>query len=213
MNTALLVLRLVPGLLLIGHGLQKLVPAKYSPPLLQAIGPRAAAGFFEQLGLRPALLSVVVASGSPTTPYSLEPQSGSRRSWPVDIGRSTRAQDMGRAEARDFGRRLTLSSGGAASRRRQHPGPGMFLLRPIIRVRLACGGGVNRLMRATAVLEPVGCAVLRKGASVDRSLVGQAHGSRPGSKRRSPPMDRPRGRARPPETRRVAPACSSDQHL
>jgi putative oxidoreductase len=62
MNTALLVLRLVPGLLLIGHGLQKLVPAKYSPPLLHAIGPRATAGFFEQLGLRPALLSVVVAS-------------------------------------------------------------------------------------------------------------------------------------------------------
>jgi putative oxidoreductase len=61
-NTALLVLRLVPGLLLIGHGLQKLVPAKYSPPLLHAVGPRAAAGFFEQLGLRPALLSVVVAS-------------------------------------------------------------------------------------------------------------------------------------------------------
>jgi putative oxidoreductase len=61
-NTALLVLRLVPGLLLIGHGLQKLVPARYSPPLLHAIGPRAAAGFFEQLGLRPALLSVVVAS-------------------------------------------------------------------------------------------------------------------------------------------------------
>jgi putative oxidoreductase len=62
MNTALLVLSLVPGLLLIGHGLQKLVPANYSPPLLHAIGPRAAAGFFEQLGLRPALLSVVVAS-------------------------------------------------------------------------------------------------------------------------------------------------------
>ena len=62
MNTALLVLRLVPGLLLIGHGLQKLVPAKYSPPLLHAIGPRATAGFFEQLGLRPALLSVIVAS-------------------------------------------------------------------------------------------------------------------------------------------------------
>jgi putative oxidoreductase len=61
-NTALLVLRLVPGLLLIGHGLQKLVPAKYSPPLLHAIGPRAAAGFFEQLGLRPALLSVVAAA-------------------------------------------------------------------------------------------------------------------------------------------------------
>src|SRR5882757_1154921 len=61
-NIALLVLRIVPGLLLIGHGLQKLVPARYSPPLLHAIGPRAAAGFFEQLGLRPALLSVVVAS-------------------------------------------------------------------------------------------------------------------------------------------------------
>ncbi len=62
MNTALLVLRLVPGLLLIGHGLQKLVPAKYSPALLNAIGPRAAAGFFEQLGLRPALASVFVAA-------------------------------------------------------------------------------------------------------------------------------------------------------
>jgi putative oxidoreductase len=54
-NTALLVLRLVPGLLFIGHGLQKLVPAKYSPPLLHATGPRAAAGFFEQVGLKPGL--------------------------------------------------------------------------------------------------------------------------------------------------------------
>lgn len=61
MNTALLVLRLVPGLLFIGHGLQKLVPARYSPPLLRATGPRAAAGFFDQIGLRPALLSVVAA--------------------------------------------------------------------------------------------------------------------------------------------------------
>ena len=61
MNTALLVLRLVPGLLFIGHGLQKLVPAKYSPPLLHASGPRAAAGFFEQLGLRPGLPFVVAA--------------------------------------------------------------------------------------------------------------------------------------------------------
>jgi putative oxidoreductase len=57
-NTALLVLRLVPGLLFIGHGLQKLVPAEYSPPLLKASGPRATAGFFEQLGLRPGLLFV-----------------------------------------------------------------------------------------------------------------------------------------------------------
>jgi hypothetical protein len=36
MNTALLVLRIIPGLLLIGHGLQKLVPPGYSPPLLHA---------------------------------------------------------------------------------------------------------------------------------------------------------------------------------
>lgn len=62
MNTALLVLRLVPGLLFIGHGLQKLVPAKYSPPLLHAMGPRAAAGFFDQLGLRPALPALLAAA-------------------------------------------------------------------------------------------------------------------------------------------------------
>jgi putative oxidoreductase len=61
-NTALLVLRLVPGLLFIGHGLQKLVPAKYSPPLLHATGPRAAAGFFEQIGLRPGLPAVFAAA-------------------------------------------------------------------------------------------------------------------------------------------------------
>jgi putative oxidoreductase len=60
-NTALLVLRLVPGLLLIGHGLQKLVPAKYSPPLLHALGPRATAGFFEQLGIRPGLPAALLA--------------------------------------------------------------------------------------------------------------------------------------------------------
>jgi putative oxidoreductase len=60
-NTALLVLRLVPGLLFMGHGLQKLVPAKYSPPLLHATGPRAAAGFFEQIGLRPGLPAVFAA--------------------------------------------------------------------------------------------------------------------------------------------------------
>ena len=33
MNTALLVLRITPGLVLMGHGLQKLVPPGYSPPL------------------------------------------------------------------------------------------------------------------------------------------------------------------------------------
>lgn len=61
MNTALLVLRLVPGLLLMGHGLQKLVPARYSPPLLHASGPGPMAGFFEQLGLRPGILTVLLA--------------------------------------------------------------------------------------------------------------------------------------------------------
>ncbi len=61
-NTALLVFRLVPGLLFIGHGLQKLVPVKYSPPLLHATGPRATAVFFEQLGLRPGLLFVFGAA-------------------------------------------------------------------------------------------------------------------------------------------------------
>ena len=62
MNTALLVLRIVPGLLFMGHGLQKLIPARYSPPLLHAMGPRAAAGFFDQLGLRPALPALVAAA-------------------------------------------------------------------------------------------------------------------------------------------------------
>jgi len=40
MNTALLVRRIVPGFLLFAHGLQKLVPPRYSPPLLHAMGPR-----------------------------------------------------------------------------------------------------------------------------------------------------------------------------
>ena len=61
MSTALLVLRLVPGLLFMGHGLQKLVPARYSPPLLNATGPAPLVGFFEQLGLRPGLLTVTLA--------------------------------------------------------------------------------------------------------------------------------------------------------
>src|SRR5205085_1468465 len=52
MNSTLLVLRLVPGLLLIGHGLQKLVPARFSPPLLHANGLRATGAGSEQLGIR-----------------------------------------------------------------------------------------------------------------------------------------------------------------
>jgi putative oxidoreductase len=61
MNVALLILRLVVGLLFMGHGLQKLVPARYSPPLLKATGPQPLAGFFDQLGLRPGLATVVLA--------------------------------------------------------------------------------------------------------------------------------------------------------
>ena len=60
-NIALLVLRLVVGLLFMGHGLQKLVPAHRSPRLLKATGPRPLAGFFEELGLRPGLAAVVLA--------------------------------------------------------------------------------------------------------------------------------------------------------
>jgi uncharacterized membrane protein YphA (DoxX/SURF4 family) len=46
MSTALLVLRVVPGILLIGHGLQKLVPPRYSPPLLHAMGHQSTASGF-----------------------------------------------------------------------------------------------------------------------------------------------------------------------
>src|SRR5918994_2643004 len=61
MNTALLVLRIVPGLLLMGHGLQKLVPPGYSPPLLHAAGHRGTGAGFESLGIRPAVGAAVLA--------------------------------------------------------------------------------------------------------------------------------------------------------
>src|ERR1700750_3135565 len=61
MNSTLLVLRLVPGLLLIGHGLQKLVPARRSPPLLHANGLRATGAGFEQLGIRPGVAAALLA--------------------------------------------------------------------------------------------------------------------------------------------------------
>lgn len=61
MNTALLVLRVVPGVLLIGHGLQKLVPPRFSPPLLHAIGHQATASGFEQIGIRPGLPATLLA--------------------------------------------------------------------------------------------------------------------------------------------------------
>jgi putative oxidoreductase len=61
MNTTLLVLRLVPGLLLIGHGLQKIVPARFSPPLLHANGLSATGAGFEQLGIRPGAAAALLA--------------------------------------------------------------------------------------------------------------------------------------------------------
>jgi hypothetical protein len=63
MNTALLVLGVVPGVLLIGHGLQKLVPPRFSPRLLQAVGLQAAASTFEQVGIRPR--PAATGSGTP----------------------------------------------------------------------------------------------------------------------------------------------------
>ena len=64
MNSALLVLRLIPGLLLMGHGLQKLIPAKYSPPLLHAAGHRVTAASFERLGIRPGLPAAMLAGSA-----------------------------------------------------------------------------------------------------------------------------------------------------
>jgi putative oxidoreductase len=60
-NTTLLVLRVVPGLLLIGHGLQKLVPARLSPPLLHSNGLQATGAVFEQIGIRPGLWAALLA--------------------------------------------------------------------------------------------------------------------------------------------------------
>jgi putative oxidoreductase len=64
MNTALLVLRIIPGLLLMGHGLQKLVPPRYSPPLLHAAGHRGTGASFESLGIRPAVVAAVLAGSA-----------------------------------------------------------------------------------------------------------------------------------------------------
>ena len=72
MNTALLVLRIIPGLLLMGHGLQKLVPPGYSPPLLHAVGHRSTGAGFESLGIPSALLAaVVVGTAELTAGFSL----------------------------------------------------------------------------------------------------------------------------------------------
>jgi putative oxidoreductase len=64
MNTALLVLRIIPGLLLMGHRLQKLVPPGYSPPLLHAAGHRRTGAGFESIGIRPAVGAAVLAGSA-----------------------------------------------------------------------------------------------------------------------------------------------------
>src|SRR5215217_5300529 len=64
MNTALLGLRIIPGLLLGGHGLQKLAPPGYSPPLLHAAGHRHTGAGFESLGIRPAVVAAIVAGSA-----------------------------------------------------------------------------------------------------------------------------------------------------
>jgi putative oxidoreductase len=53
-----------PGILLIGHGLQKVVPPRYSPPLLHAMGHRATASGFEQLGIRPGMPAALLAGSA-----------------------------------------------------------------------------------------------------------------------------------------------------
>jgi uncharacterized membrane protein YphA (DoxX/SURF4 family) len=53
-----------PRNLLIGHGLQKLVPPRYSPPLLHAMGHRATASGFEQLGIRTRLPAALLAGSA-----------------------------------------------------------------------------------------------------------------------------------------------------
>ena len=64
MNTTLFVLRIIPGVLLMGHGLQKLVPPGYSPPLLHAVGHRDTGAHFERLGIQPAMLAAVLAGSA-----------------------------------------------------------------------------------------------------------------------------------------------------
>ena len=82
MNTALLVLRIIPGLLLMGHGLQKLVPPGYSPPLLHAAGHRGTGAGFESLGIRPAVAAAVLAGWPSSPPASRSRPGSSRRSAP-----------------------------------------------------------------------------------------------------------------------------------
>lgn len=64
MNIVVLVLRLVPGVLFVGHGLQKLLPSRFLPRLLAAGGARTTAAGFAQLSLEPALPFALLAGAA-----------------------------------------------------------------------------------------------------------------------------------------------------
>src|SRR4051794_22561902 len=63
-NSTLLVLRIIPGLLLMGHGLQKLVPPGYSPPRLARGRSSPHGAGFESFGIRPAVVAAVLAGSA-----------------------------------------------------------------------------------------------------------------------------------------------------
>src|SRR5687768_15991218 len=64
MNNALLVLRIVVELLLMGQWLQKLVPPGCSPPLVHAAGHRGTGAWIETIGIRPAVVAAVLAGSA-----------------------------------------------------------------------------------------------------------------------------------------------------
>jgi putative oxidoreductase len=64
MNAALLLLRIVPGGLLVSHRLQKLMPRRFSAPLRHAMGPGPTASGFERLGIRPGLPAAILAGSA-----------------------------------------------------------------------------------------------------------------------------------------------------
>jgi hypothetical protein len=65
MNTALLVLRIIPGLLLMGRGLQQLVPPRLLTAAVARAGHRGTGGF-ESLGIRLASSTNTPSSNAPS---------------------------------------------------------------------------------------------------------------------------------------------------
>jgi hypothetical protein len=80
MTTALLVLRLIPGLVLMDHGLQKLIPPTYSPSLLNAAGHRVTAASLEWLGIWAGPRAVMLAVRPKSRAASCLRPGSSRRS-------------------------------------------------------------------------------------------------------------------------------------